>query len=317
MAGLEAFVDQLKRLRELRKAEGDTGRVHGYNKVIASMKAWVSPGLPTVTELGQLPGIGKSTTERYHQFLTTGVIDELATTFDPERTAVMKHFSLIHGVSDVTAGKWYDMGLVSMAMLVEYVNTHPHFLTDAQYLSLLHLDDLNARIPRAELVAFDAQLRRAWPVGTVVNGVQVKWEIAGSYRRGKPESGDVDVIVLGVTAQAFLEHLMNVEQRQVITGILSSGEKKLMGVAQLVPGGRHRRLDVEMTQPWEYYPALLYFTGSKESNVRLRELAGQLGLHLNEKALTIAATGAYIPVESEEAIYSLLGLPYMPPPQRG
>ena len=59
--------------------------------------------------------------------------------------------------------------------------------------------------------------------------------------------------------------------------------------------------------------ALLYFTGSKSHNVKLRQRALARGYTLNEYALSALDGGAIIASETEAAIYRALGLPFIPP----
>jgi DNA polymerase (family 10) len=67
--------------------------------------------------------------------------------------------------------------------------------------------------------------------------------------------------------------------------------------------------------PEHYGTALQYATGSKDHNVRLRELALKQGLSLSEHALT-REDGSQIETASEEAVYNAVGLPWIPPEMR-
>ena len=71
-----------------------------------------------------------------------------------------------------------------------------------------------------------------------------------------------------------------------------------------------------MLDPQRYGTALVYFTGSQAHNIRLRELAQARGLTLNENAFTPLKGGAEILCESEEQVYTTLGLPLIPPELR-
>jgi DNA polymerase (family 10) len=62
--------------------------------------------------------------------------------------------------------------------------------------------------------------------------------------------------------------------------------------------------------------ALIYFTGSKPHNIRIREIAVRAGLKLSEYGLFVAKTGELIVAETEEEVYERLGLPWIPPTMR-
>ena len=74
--------------------------------------------------------------------------------------------------------------------------------------------------------------------------------------------------------------------------------------------------DLRVLPPGQYGTALVYFTGSQAHNIRLRELAQQQGLSLNESAFTQLNGGAPIQCESEEQVYQTLGLAWVPPELR-
>ncbi len=71
-----------------------------------------------------------------------------------------------------------------------------------------------------------------------------------------------------------------------------------------------------MLDPKLYGTALVYFTGSQAHNIRLRELAQQRGLSLNESAFTALDGSTPIVCETEEQVYKTLGLPLIPPELR-
>jgi DNA polymerase (family X) len=75
-------------------------------------------------------------------------------------------------------------------------------------------------------------------------------------------------------------------------------------------------VDLRVVEPDAFGAALQYFTGSKDHNVRVREIAVRKGLRLSEYGLFDEATGARIAGATEEAVYAALGLPWFPPELR-
>lgn len=137
---------------------------------------------------------------------------------------------------------------------------------------------------------------------------------AGSLRRGKETVGDLDLLVtLGKkhsqkTVDAISEHILtfpNIEQT------LARGENK---VSFLLSTGM--QVDVRLLEKQVYGAALLYFTGSKEHNVSLRQRALKMGYTLNEYALSTLKGEKPVARETEEDIYAKLKLDYIPPELR-
>ena len=82
----------------------------------------------------------------------------------------------------------------------------------------------------------------------------------------------------------------------------------------MTTGGLQVDLRVIAREAWG--AAMIYFTGSKAHNIRIREMAVRKGLKLNEYGLFRAKTGKLLAAESEEIVYERLGLPYIEPTLR-
>ena len=121
--------------------------------------------------------------------------------------------------------------------------------------------------------------------------------------------------------QRFLKALVN---ENYIADILSCGNKKFMGVSnqylgQFVEnGGIHRRIDIMYTKPDEYPFAILYFTGSKEFNVKMRAELLKKGLTLNEYSLKHTETKKKVDhvFKDEMDIFKYTGYEYVEPHNR-
>merc|ERR1712118_439408 len=145
--------------------------------------------------------------------------------------------------------------------------------------------------------------------------------ICGSYRRRKTESGDIDVLITSKTfksnqpaiGSALMKDLVkSLQDAAFITDTLAHGRTKFMGVCKLgAVGSIHRRIDIRCL-PWDqFYFGVLYFTGSRENNIKMRFAAIEKGLVLSEYGLEDKASGKRVPAESEHDIFAALGLPYL------
>jgi DNA polymerase (family 10) len=97
----------------------------------------------------------------------------------------------------------------------------------------------------------------------------------------------------------------------VVDRVLAHGETK-----SSVTTSKGLQVDLRVIAPDVWGAALIYFTGSKAHNIRIREMAVRKGLKLSEYGLFEAASGELIVAETEEDVYERLGLPYIEPTLR-
>lgn len=141
-------------------------------------------------------------------------------------------------------------------------------------------------------------------------------EIAGSLRRSKETIGDVDILV--GAEEKYMERIFDAfVSHNLVVGVLGRGDTKS---SIRTKGGR--QVDLRIVKPEEFPAALMYFTGSKEHNVVLRQRARKRGLSLNEYGLfELDEKGdtnfdAPISYTSEADIYQKLDLHFIPPELR-
>ena len=132
---------------------------------------------------------------------------------------------------------------------------------------------------------------------------------SGSLRRGKETIGDLDLLATGPGAADALERFT---KHPRVSEVLGKGPNK----ASVKFGLEGLQVDLRALSSESYGAALQYFTGSKEHNVTLRTRAQKLGLTLNEYGLFRVDNNERVAAESEEAIYSQLGLAWIPPELR-
>ncbi len=131
-------------------------------------------------------------------------------------------------------------------------------------------------------------------------------EIAGSVRRFQDTVGDLNLVAASSDPQSVLESFATLP---IAATVVARGETSCRVLLQ---NGTVAELQVG---PQSSFGSLLqYFTGSREHNQRLDELAAQG--RLSRTPIGYLREGELLPCESEEAVYSLLDLPYIPPPMR-
>jgi len=135
-------------------------------------------------------------------------------------------------------------------------------------------------------------------------------ELAGSLRRRKETVGDIDLLVSAKrdSWKALHEHFIKFEEVQEV---LLQGETKSSVILK-----NGKQADLRTVEPHQWGSALQYFTGSKEHNVRIRDIAKARGLKLSEYGVFKADTEEWIGGRTEEEVYGLLGMDCPPPELR-
>jgi DNA polymerase (family 10) len=138
-------------------------------------------------------------------------------------------------------------------------------------------------------------------------------EVGGSLRRWKETIGDVDILVVSDSPLPVMDAFVSLPQ---VSDVVGKGDKKSSVIL-----GSGLRVDLLVVEEKNWGAALQYFTGNKEHNVELREIALKQGWSLNERGLT--ATGKGKAKEGEEKffaeeadLYEFLGLTWIPPELR-
>lgn len=133
----------------------------------------------------------------------------------------------------------------------------------------------------------------------------IKIDVAGSTRRKKIKVGDLDILI---AVKDKKEHSLNksIKKLKSVKDILLEGDTKI--TARTEEG---LQVDFRIVNEDEYPAALLYFTGSKYHNVKLRQLAKDKGYKLNEYG--VFSEQKKLETESEKEIYKLLDLKYIEP----
>ena len=213
----------------------------------------------------------------------------------------------------------------------EIYDVNKKVINDKQAIGLKHYDDLQKRIPRAEMNTWKEILEETFNETLAELKETGKLVITGSYRREKLDSGDIDALI---TTDEYNKDLMNtfyinLVKKNIISpeNVISKGPIKIMAVAAI--NEIHRHLDIFYYTSDVYPFALLFTTGSKELNVNMRNHAIRKGYSLNERNLTHNSPSGppvsedeYIQViskpkpETEDDIFKFLDFRYLAPKDR-
>lgn len=287
-----------------------------------------------ITDIKQLEGvsgIGSGSQKRIKEFLETGKLAELEE-YDKmieKRQAnkqIVDELKRVHGIGEVNAIKLVEEGIKSVSDLKKAHKNGTVKLNANVIVGLKFYDDLIERIPRNEMDKFNKLLnKKAKEIDSKLNLI-----LAGSYRRGAKSSGDLDILLSheDIKTNEDLknnDNYMNIyleKIKNMIVGSLSSGDTKFMGVIKYTPIDKARRIDIRYLPMESYYTALLYFTGSGNFNILMRNHAIDKGYKLSEYHLYKVhkedgkVLEKPIKINSEKHIFDIIKMEYLEPEDR-
>lgn len=292
---------------------GDAFRARVYEKAaraIGGHHADVST--LDVKGLKEIPNVGKSIAEKVVEYLGTGsvaAVEELRVKIP----AGVRRLTAIPTLGPKKALMLYEeLGISSVDELADAIRAEK--LRDLKGFgprteeNLLHGIDLLRSSGDRVLVDVAAEL--AEDVVTALSELSgvLRCSYAGSLRRGRETIGDIDVLVAARGSRPVMRAFTELPY---VTEVIAHGEKKTS-----VRTDRGLQVDLRVVPPDSWGAAMIYFTGSKAHNIRIRERAVHQKLKLSEYGLFDAESGKKIVSRTEEDVYGRLGLPWIPPTLR-
>lgn len=136
--------------------------------------------------------------------------------------------------------------------------------------------------------------------------IVVKYSVAGSYRRVKESSKDIDFIVATTLPLKVREELL---EKLPLLKVIAAGDTK---VSVTLDVENEVDVDFRLVEPHQYASALHHFTGSKDHNIKMRQIAKEKGLKISEYGVE-QEDGSVQSFESEKEFYAYFDLPFIPP----
>lgn len=235
---------------------------------------------------------------------------------DSSNAAIKAELTSLQNFGPAIAKELIKRGVTGIDDLVKKYDNGDVSLTHAQQIGLKYHLHFRERVPRAEVKRIgDIILSTGKKLSPAFRG-----EIVGSYRRGQPTSGDVDILITFNNGKNRLSSLIEMlTEIKLLKHIISLGDVKFAGTYfSTYPTERPgilRKIDIRYV-PVDHFPtALLHSTGSDALNIEMRNRAIDLGLMLSEHG--VSRNGIYrFPVRKEEDVFNILGIKYIPPEQR-
>ena len=246
----------------------------------------------------------EKTLVKIKEILETGTLEAAEKARKDEKVLAVNNLTKVYGIGNKKAVSLYkEYGIFTVESLKKKILELPDILHDKQMIGIKYYDDLNERIPRIEMMAYEKILLDI----VEESGLELKLSINGSYRRKMETSGDIDVLISS-THKGIRNKLIEIlKTKKIVVETLASGNKKFMGVS-IIPGyTKYRHIDIIETKIEEYPFGVLYFTGSGGFNAKMRGMALDKGYSLNEYCLSNKKTKEPI---TEEEITSKIGKKY-------
>lgn len=263
-----------------------------------------------IKALKEVPGVGQSVAEHIEELLKTGKLKYFET-LKKEVPVDVASLTAIEGLGPKSIKRLYvELGVKTVKDLEKAakagkIRELKGFGAKMEDKILKGIDfrksngarmSVGVALPEANLL--ESRLKKLSGVTRVT--------VAGSLRRRKETIGDIDILAearnAGEVMAAFVE-FPNVAR------VLAHGDTK--SSVKLASG---MQVDLRVVPAASYGAALNYFTGSKEHNVAMREMAIKKGLKLNEYGLWKGSK--QVAGRTEEDIYEALDLGYVEPEMR-
>ena len=309
---LSRIFEQIARILKI-KGE-NSFKIRAYEKITLVLEN-LPIDIETIYHQGGLkdiPGVGSAIAKKIEEFLTTGKLEYYEKLKETIPSGVIELLD-ISEVGPKTAKLLYEeLGVDNIEKLEKAVRRHQikdlPGMGEKSETNILSGIELYKR--RKERVLLGTALPAAEDIIEALSQLKEvnKINFAGSLRRKKETVGDIDILITSRKPEKIMKTFTSLPQMREI---LAEGLTKSSVITK-----DDIHIDLRVVEPMSYGAALQYFTGSKAHNIKLRELAVKRGLKINEYGVFGVKTNRRVAGESEEEIYQVLNLPFIPPELR-
>ncbi len=302
-----------ERIADIMELKGEnTFRINSYRKaarVIGDLTEDIEE-IAKTQKLTDIPGIGKGTAEKIIEYINTGKMS--------------KYEEVKKGVSEETVGLMQIPGLgpktvslLSRELGIVGLRDLENALQAGKLKGLFGIGEKKIENIAKGIELFKISQQRisiglAYPIVKRIiaelqrNPHMKDIQAAGSLRRMRETVGDIDILVSGAKGAEIVKAFANMRG---VTQVLAAGDTR--GSVRVEEGVQ---VDVRVVCEDDFGSALQYFTGSKEHNIHLREIAKKKGFKINEYG--IFKGDKKVGGRFEQEIYRILGMDWIPPELR-
>ncbi len=288
-------------------------KVSAYRRAAQALES-DSRTLDEIEDIGNLKGIGKGTLSVIEEIIETGqssLLEELKEELPDGLIALLN----LPGLGGKKISRLYhELGVTDLQSLKEAceenkVQAMQGFGKKTEEKILEAIEDYGKRPERLPIAMMLPIADRIEEQLGQIDGVE-RFSRAGSIRRYSETIKDIDFIIGTTTPDKVVPRLEDLEN---VTNVIASGSTK---VSVVVTYDYDISVDFRLVKPEEFATTLHHFTGSKEHNVKMRQLAKERSEKISEYGVEDAETGEITTFKTEEEFFGHFGLTFIPPQVR-
>ena len=310
----------------------DRFRYRAYSNAFLVLKNYPEE-IKSGFQVSHLQGIGKQITEKIDQYLKNGemnffklhpellttVVDATASKSKLKKT--QKQSLNILGFGEKRIDELEKTGLKTIKQIRKAVSKGDLELTKGETLGLTYYEDLQKPLDRKTANELFKYISSKIEKAGILKRYKAEIEIAGSFQRGKEESKDLDLLLftskyklpVSNIPEKFVDDIINCFAPDELK-VYQKGHSKLLSI--IIFRGIARHVDFRLLPTESEVAGRLYFTSGRDFNVMIRSYAAKKGYLLNEYGLykrkNKVKGSAPIKLKSEEELFALIGLPFIP-----
>ncbi|WP_144568820.1 DNA polymerase/3'-5' exonuclease PolX [Bacillus pseudomycoides] len=284
-------------------------KISAFRKAAAALES-DDRSLSEIEDFTKIPGIGKGTAAVIQEYIEAGtseVLEELEKEVPSSLLPLLK----LPGLGGKKVAKLYkELGIIDMETLQRACEENKVQVlagfgkkTEEKILeAIAQVGSRPERLPIAMVLPIAGEIEEK------LSNIQeiVRFSRAGSLRRVRETVKDLDFIIATTEPAAVREHLLQFDN---MIEVIASGDTK---VSVRLQYEYDISIDFRLVKPEEFITTLHHFTGSKDHNVRMRQIAKDKGEKISEYGVENLETGEVKTFETEEAFFAHFGLPFIP-----
>lgn len=285
-------------------------KISAFRKAAAALES-DDRSLSEISDFTKLSGIGKGTAAVITEFLETGtstVLQELQQEVPSGLILLLQ----LPGLGGKKIAKLYqELGVENIqdlesACREEKVQKLAGFGKKTEEKILAAIQEVGSRPERLPISIMLPIATKIEQYLAGLDGIE-RFSRAGSLRRMRETIKDLDFIISTNSSELVKEQLLQLPKKK---DIIAAGDTK---VSLVLEYQYDISVDFRLVTPEQFATTLHHFTGSKDHNVRMRQLAKERGEKISEYGVENVETGEIKTFSTEEEFYEYFGLPFIPP----
>ena len=322
----QKIIEFFRELKKLHTILGNQREAQAYSGVISALEKYPNE-IKSGSELKGIPKIGKRTIEKIDEILNTGNLQILHELKSNPKLKSLLELQEIPGIGPKMANKLVEKGIISVDKLKKEANKYKKTgqsnimkFSDLQLLGLEYHNDLVKRIPREDITQFINFMNTFIDKFNKKNNTNINIYPAGSYRLGKSNSKDIDLILSiqkkeKQNLEIIFKNIINtLIHDDILFDYVNISKNQIFGIIKVNNVFRHIDLRLIDEKYLPYYQ--LYFGSGEQFSRLIRQFAKDKGYKLTNKEFLDIRKNKKIKVKSEQEIFKKLGLNYVEPEDR-